>query len=587
MRQPGSPSRRMSRLSSPLVAMQPRRCPTSSIVAVFAAAVLVAAQLVIFNNNNVGVSVVFDTGADNNISPTFSSRLFHRRHLLTSDNNNNNNDPPPPLVGTKAARFRHEVKTADGSFNGYPIYLRTRVDVETVSHCVGENYQGNVSWMHRSCEFRFFCFDTKTKEYVVFQSSEEEQIFRHVEDRLWPFLDVSQSYLRQAPNRTNTVSLGGINLKWSMDKTSGIPRLEWFPEIRTVRPGEAITYYELPPSVVMIPFHSMNGANPGHLVWDDFLPIYTLLTMYQLEEEDGGGAATDLLMMRYVLKDAARGLWASCDWNDEKRQACHKMQNKFLPLMMGTPPVHELTTTETFHFVVATTDTNGGETTTTAPSSLVCARHGVAGIGALTDHGTNKLHGWEEADYQTTHNHGRGGMMYEFRNFMLQNIGLPIELNHQPPFRVVFSENSSNIRRRNIDYTMQKQLLEQSFHPSYVSVESYVFADISLEEQLQIASQTSIFVTACGGGAVTSMFLPRGSSVIMYYLEDGSMANNVPTGKPARLDWDLFNNLAYLKVHWLPAGTMQSGADLQALLLLIQHELDGLIRERSYDHFFS
>jgi len=130
-------------------------------------------------------------------------------------------------------------------------------------------------------------------------------------------------------------------------------------------------------------------------------------------------------------------------------------------------------------------------------------------------------------------------------------------------------------------------MLQQSFHPSYVSVESYIFSEMSIANQLEIASQASIFITSCGGGAVSSMFMPKGSSVIFYYLEGGGVINNKPTGKPARLDWDLFNNMAYLKVHWLPAGTMKTDADTKAFLLLIQHELDSLIRERSYDYFFN
>jgi hypothetical protein len=138
-----------------------------------------------------------------------------------------------------------------------------------------------------------------------------------------------------------------------------------------------------------------------------------------------------------------------------------------------------------------------------------------------------------------------------------------------------------------LDFSLHKKLIQQSFDPSYVSVESYVFSRLSLYEQLNIASQTSIFVTMNGGGAVTAMYMPRGSSLLLYYLEYGGVVNGVLNGKPARLDWDLFNNMAHLKVHWLPEGTMQTDSALGAFLLLVQHELDGLIREKSYDHFFN
>eukprot|EP00934_Nitzschia_sp_Nitz4_P000489 Nitzschia sp. Nitz4//scaffold131_size63436//59797//60909//NITZ4_006286-RA/size63436-processed-gene-0.109-mRNA-1//1//CDS//3329535301//489//frame0 len=369
------------------------------------------------------------------------------------------------------------------------------------------------------------------------------------------------------------MSLGGINLKWGNGK-DGIDRLIWTPKIVSSDDYTAdspLTFYELPSSVVLAPFHSMNGANPGHLVWDDFLPIYTLLTMFQLDEQ------SDLLFMRYILKDG-RGLWASCDWNDEKTDTCAKMHKKFLPLMLGPDAPAGMATTNDYSF-----KTKDGQE---AKSSLVCAKNGVAGIGSLTDHGTRKLHGWEEKDYRTTHNHGRGGMLYEFRNYMMSNIGVQPFYEHIPPFRIVFSLKSSNIPSRDIDFSKQIEALRQNFDPNLVKIETYVFKDVPLVEQVEIASQTTIFITGAGGGAMTATFLPRGASVFLYFLERGGVEGGRDTGKPARLDWDLFNNLGYLKVHWLPIGTMNNGAHIQSLVLLVQHELDALIRERSYDKFF-
>ena len=534
-----------------------------------AAICLLVAQLVIFN---IGVIVLRDNTNEVDLS-SGSTNV----NILSQERRRQKQPGQGQLSRTKSARrYTSEVaEAADGSFNGSPVYFRKdQINIETLSHCVGENYQEETSWQKKSCEFSdFFCFDTETKDYVVFDRAENEKMYKHAESQ--PSIDISQSYLKKSYSKANTVSLGGINLKWGNE----VSRLEWFPEIRILKDDESISYYELPENIVLVPFHSMNGGNPGHLVWDDFLPVYNLLSMFQLTNK-----SKELMLMRYVLKgekaDDSRGLWASCDWNDEKKLLCNKMFKKFLPLMLRPNLIRdELATTEKFDFQLNGKNEN--------KSTLVCARHGVAGIGALTDHGTSKLHGWEDRDYETTQNHGRGGLMYEFRNFMLSNMGIPIELNHQPPFRVVFSENSSNIGHRNFDFSRQKELLKQGFHPSYVSVESYVFSEMSLKEQLEVSSQASIFITSCGGGAVTSMFMPRGSSVIMYYLEDGGVIGNKLTGKPARLDWDLFNNLAYLKVHWLPAGTMKTDSDINALFSLIQHELEGLIRERSYDHFFS
>eukprot|EP00539_Tryblionella_compressa_P017588 CAMPEP_0178850864 /NCGR_PEP_ID=MMETSP0746-20121128/20784_1 /TAXON_ID=913974 /ORGANISM="Nitzschia punctata, Strain CCMP561" /LENGTH=545 /DNA_ID=CAMNT_0020516327 /DNA_START=35 /DNA_END=1673 /DNA_ORIENTATION=+ len=517
---------------------------------------LIFIQLAMFH---FGISILMGDEGSLSSSLVFQSQ---QGRSLASDNSNNRHDIVEGVMNLekrgKLKYFTVNDDAADGTFSGYPIYLKeNQKHVETVPHCVGENYQQD----------KYGCIGRANSAFFV-----STKMYKHVEVR--PFLDISQSYLQQTKDKKNTVSLGGINLKWGMRNETGIPRLEWFPEIRRLGPGETLSYYELPPSVVMVPFHSMNAANPGHLVWDDFLPIYTLLTMFQLERR------TDLLMMRYILKDGVRGLWASCDYTDEKKNDCKTMQRKFLPLMLGMDPVHkDMPTTEEFDFQV--------KQGTEPKSTLVCAAHGLAGMGALTDHGTRKLHGWEDADYETTQNHGRGGMLYEFRNFMLNNIAIPTEYQQKPPFRIVFSEQSSNIGHRNLDFTLQKQMIQESFNPSYVMVESYVFSRLTLYQQLDIASKTSIFITTCGGGAVTSMFMPRGSSVLMYYLEYGGVVAGRQTGKPARLDWDLFNNMAHLKVHWLPVGTMHEESDLRAFLFLIQHELDGLIREKSYDHFFN
>jgi hypothetical protein len=502
----------------------------------------------------------------------FYDRRFKNVTLPNQTHHGSNESSKRQLQESSTATSIASPTTA--SFEGYTLTFKDSSPKETISHCVGENYQSKTSWMHRSCHFQFMCFDTASQEYVVFQDPQGERLMQeHVEDS-HHFLDVSQSYLQPAVNKYNTVSIGGINLKWGMDDNFGVSRLQWFPKIRTIQDYTA--YWELPENVIMIPFHSLNAANPGHLVWDDFLPIWTLLTMFQLDH-----SGMELLMMRYILQDGIRGMWASCDYKDENNEQCVKMLRKFLPLMVGLNGKYkDMPTNEGFVFRVPQDDKS-------TSARLVCAKHGLAGIGALTDHGVEKLHGWEAKDYETTQNHGRGGMLYEFRNFMMENLSISTRYNHRPPFRIVFSESSSSIGHRNFDFSQHQQILQESFHPSYVTVESYVFSKLSLTEQVEIASRTSIFVTSCGGGAVTSMFLPRGSSVIMFYLEYGGIVQGKESNQPARLDWDLFNNMSYLKVHWLPGGTMKRDSDLRAFLYLVQHELDGLIREKSYDHFFN
>lgn len=314
-----------------------------------------------------------------------------------------------------------------------------------------------------------------------------------------------------------------------------------------------MAYYELPESVLLIPFHSMNGANPGHLIWDDFLPVFTLQHMFQ-------GLDRNLMLVRYVLE--GDGLWASCDMNEKKAAGCLHMMSKFYAYLVGEDYPYKLTSTKDFDFMEQTPGT----------ADLVCAKAGAAGFGSLTDHGPGKLHGWTEADYLTTHNHGRGGLLYEFRNHVMSKMGLSVApLPAGGPHRIVFSTESSDVYTRSLTFDIEQKVAREAAPNALI--EAYQFKTLSAKEQLEKVHDAALFVSTCGGGSVTGHFLPAGASVILYYREEGGMQNNHLTGKPARLDWDLYNALSHLRVHWFPMKTRQSSEDQQALKLLIQHEL--------------
>lgn len=101
--------------------------------------------------------------------------------------------PPPPTT------------PQDGSFNGAPLTLK-RGELVSRVHCVGENYQAG-AWKQRSCKFSNLCFNTTAKEFVIFESPQEQELMRAVSAR--PFIDVSSALSKD----NLKVSVGGINLK--------------------------------------------------------------------------------------------------------------------------------------------------------------------------------------------------------------------------------------------------------------------------------------------------------------------------------------------------------------------------------------
>jgi Ni,Fe-hydrogenase III large subunit len=149
------------------------------------------------------------------------------------------------------------------------------------------------------------------------------------------------------------------------------------------------------------------------------------------------------------------------------------------------------------------------------------------------------------------------------------------------PFKIVFSLSSSDKTNRNIDFSREIDCIKKNFDETEVVVEEYTFKFHTVKEQMEMVSQASILITGCGGGAVTATFLPKGASVFLYYVQDGGATNNVKTKTPARLDWDIFNNLAYLRVHWIPRY-IHIVEECDILVTMIRQELK-LIREENQE----
>jgi Glycosyltransferase 61 len=128
-----------------------------------------------------------------------------------------------------------------------------------------------------------------------------------------------------------------------------------------------------------------------------------------------------------------------------------------------------------------------------------------------------------------------------------------------------------------LDFTEQRFQLEEALSDEDVEVKTVVFQDMSLHEQMQLATETNIFISGCGGGAVTAMFLPKGATAIIFFNEKGGQVRRKPTGLPARLDWDIFNHMSYIRVLWFPSLTMNEEHDLKSLVEVVK---DTLKRQR-------
>ena len=61
----------------------------------------------------------------------------------------------------------------------------------------------------------------------------------------------------------------------------------------------------------------------------------------------------------------------------------------------------------------------------------------------------------------------------------------------------------------------------------------------TVKDLVQIVSKTKILLTTTGLGSATSIFLPQGSHLILFY-------------DKWFVDWDYWNNMPHITVHWIP-----------------------------------
>jgi hypothetical protein len=452
-----------------------------------------------------------------------------------SSQTRNINDKPAAFANKRS----HAYRVPDGEFYGLPLYFVPRHLTTSSVHCVGNNFQDD-AWYYRSCEFRHLCFNATDQNYFLVPSPEQQAM----EEAL-------SRWTNKHGSTSTTMLKANVSLKTLQHGFFGTiqARPPWFPSIK---PPPAGGYYELPSDIVWVPIRTQNVHifNPGHLIWDYYLPIFTLLSMFGLDD-----SKTPLVV----------DINPFCTELRDERNGCFKRMTKFLALVGAAPGT-----------IASRLQHNTSFSFNASHSEIICVRHAVAGTGMLNDHGRNK-HGSLAADYAAMRNVGRGPEFYRFRNFMLRNMGIAEASVLTSPFQIVLSLNSSSNPTRMYSFEAQIAKLQQSFQTADVVVRPLVLAELPLKQQLQVVTETAVYISVMGGSAVFASFLPRGSTVVLFFNDAHDWVIDEETREPilpVKMDWDFFNNAAYLHVHWFPVSTMNTEADMKVLVSTIRHDIE-------------
>jgi Glycosyltransferase 61 len=424
----------------------------------------------------------------------------------------------------------------DGTFNGLNIY-HVNSSPKTTIHCVGENFDNQRSWLFRSCEFKTLCYDLDQRDIVMYIDPPDD-----IPETWWSSTQVH-------PTRA-TVAGGSQPKTWFLkppQSSSGpiTPIGQFRPRVG----NPPSNYYRF--NATLLPFyrHPTSYRNPGHLLWDDFLSIYTLLDIYDRVDD------------RLFLAQMRR---AKTETFSEPIPPFDIIE-KFLPLMGNYG--YNLDIFQDYDLQIEHPKFKNDET-----ERVICADHGLLGSGMFSDHGESRWHGQWKSDRVLPHNIGRGGLFRRYRSFLMKNVGISSQQRtiQRKPYRIVVSISSSTkADRANVSFTSQIQALSQ-LEPR-VEIQAVQMSKLSLIEQIELTSTAAFYVSMTGGGTATAMFLPKGAHLILYYV-------------PSRyLDWDFWNNFPHIHTHWLPRSRKDRGEntalDIERFLELVTRELNILEQE--------
>jgi hypothetical protein len=425
------------------------------------------------------------------------------------------------------------------TFLGFPVVHNSNVSTSTLVssvHCVGENFDHNTSWMYRSCQFHNLCYNTDTQEFLLFLSPEElalQEILQKLNtDNRGDEMVTISSITRSYESSIKTLSLGTVR-----DPNKSIP---WFPkviaDVSTRNQYLSNGFYRLPNESTLFPIRF--GSN-GSTLWTDFFSVFTILSMFGLEAKQPILVRTDDAVNVSTSMHAIFGILSTnigyVNGHSPPQVVNHKSEN--------------------------------------IKSNLVCAKHGVSGLGMLAVMRYSK-DGAENDGQILTHTMGRGATMITFREYILRNMGLvdTLPMQSKVPFSIVISI-AFDSSAPNEWHEELRLRLQQETSSNDVVVRQVDTSD-SLKRVLGLAATSMIYIVRPGTELTlaAATCLPRGATLIVLDIFDGTVAES--SNDARRLERDYLESSSYFNVHWL------SGQFVDSLVSGIYKNVVDIVREK-------
>ncbi|GFH55489.1 hypothetical protein CTEN210_11965 [Chaetoceros tenuissimus] len=426
----------------------------------------------------------------------------------------------------------------------------------------------------RTCQFDNLYYHPGNGTFHYYPSESEQMKLRH-----------SQSYFLEF-QESMTVSVGNVQDIIQAGKAPFGPKneiVDWtkFAPVIHVENKTFTSHAEImaPKDLVMMVYQPFYGFNIGHLLWDDFLSLFSMLDIFGLTEKQifpffHEHHFTD--PDPYYRCTPYAGGRKREEWRNDRWKTCTKMYKRVYSkfLRFETHETGDIARTGNWlrgvnNFIGHANDTSIGTVKNRMLSNVDFVRIpktliGTGRLGQISCAGDCSI--------------GRASQLYSFRNYLLRNIFYPnfkIEDSKKREGYITFSLPGGSSRPKEVTFfentiPIAKALVGED------KVKVVDMANVTVQEEARIAMSSALLFVNQGGGSMSSVFMSRGSTVFLYTAgkmcpkprrDDGYVRDNHwCVGKKKRFDHIFYESAGYIKPVWIDPVDRNNTAKIEDMM---------------------
>ena len=379
-------------------------------------------------------------------------------------------------------------------------------------HCVGENFNQTTAWEYRSCKFTNLCYDTKQMMFITIRSSQEAELYHALSTTStnnngdWSSTVTISTLLSPA---RSAVSLRSIIPSTTTATTDSDTNSPWFPNVLDQEQAQRQYakedgYYMIPDNYVWIPWQrsSSSSSSSRHWIWTDWWPLFVISSLFP--------ETTDLQMLPVIVPSAP-------PQQEQRQDSLDVVPKEFQKYWM-----HPLTIDDE----------------RMPSSSLICARHAVAGMG------------WYIPTWNETDSIGHGPTVRAFARHVRTTLRIPLDRNDG-------RDTNTNKREGAVVGMVRNKVAADLLRSEGLRGAVAGMVDISARDdfaqQILALTHTAVLIMTLDDSSCWAPLLVPDRTVVMVFFESSDMKRFIDC-------LYVLKNAAHLQVEWIDITSLSSSS---------------------------